>query len=263
MRLGLPAGRRGLWLAGAAFVVLVVAGVAAAVLLTRGGGGGSAARTTTATTASPSEQISSAVQRATENTAVVPAVVGLGEKQASARITSVGLQALGRSQASSKRQGVVLAQNPAAGKRLARGALVGLVVSAGPRSGTVPPVVGLPVAKAVAALRAAGLGVRARHVPAQRRAGLVDTQTPAAGTRLRHGIVRLTVSEGPPPVTVPAVVGSTHAAAVRTLRAAGLVASVQRLASQRPAGTVIAQSPPGGTRRLRGSTVRIRVSSGP
>jgi eukaryotic-like serine/threonine-protein kinase len=246
--------------------VLVAAGVAAAVVLTRGGGGsgGAGGRTAAATTtAGPGAQISSAVQRATENTAVVPSVVGLGETEASARITSVGLQALGRTQTSPRRRGVVIAQNPAAGKRLAHGALVGLVVSAGPRSGTVPAVVGLPVARAIAVLRATGLGVRARHVPSQRRAGLVDAQSPAAGTRLRHGVVRLAVSEGPPPVTVPVVVGSTRARALRALHAAGLVASVQRLASQRPAGTVIAQSPPGGTRRLRGSAVRIRVSSGP
>jgi hypothetical protein len=68
---------------------------------------------------------------------------------------------------------------------------------------------------------------------------------------------------GEAPVTVPNVVGQTQEDGTTTVEAEGLVIAVVTAVSSQPAGTIIAQSPPGGTLVLPGSTVTLTVSSGP
>jgi eukaryotic-like serine/threonine-protein kinase len=74
------------------------------------------------------------------------------------------------------------------------------------------------------------------------------------------GIVLLT---RPGDVTVPRVVGQDVSAATADLRAAGLEASVDRVASGRPVNQVLAQDPGGGEEAKEGSTVTLTVSDGP
>jgi eukaryotic-like serine/threonine-protein kinase len=74
------------------------------------------------------------------------------------------------------------------------------------------------------------------------------------------GIVLLT---RPGDVTVPRVVGQDVASATSELRAAGLKAGVDRVASSRPVDEVLAQDPGGGDQAKDGSTVTLTVSSGP
>ena len=74
------------------------------------------------------------------------------------------------------------------------------------------------------------------------------------------GIVLLT---RPGDVTVPRVVGQDVASATSELRAAGLKASVDRVASSRAVDEVLAQDPGGGDTAKDGSTVTLTVSSGP
>jgi hypothetical protein len=68
---------------------------------------------------------------------------------------------------------------------------------------------------------------------------------------------------GEAPVTVPNVVGQTQEDGTTAVEAEGLVIAVVTAVSSQPAGTIIAQSPPGGTLALPGSTVTLTVSSGP
>jgi len=74
------------------------------------------------------------------------------------------------------------------------------------------------------------------------------------------GVVLLTRTAS---VSVPGVVGQPVQSASTQLRSAGLKVSVERTASGRPAGQVLAQDPAGGAHVKKGSTVALTVSDGP
>jgi serine/threonine-protein kinase len=129
----------------------------------------------------------------------------------------------------------------------------------------VPNVVTRPVAEAVQALRDAGLSPATEEVPNDQVApGVVFDQDPPAGTRVKRGAtVRLKVSAGAPPVSVPAVVGTALDDARDVLSGAGLAVDVRLQPSDtEPAGQVLAQEPAAGTAVPRGTTVTLTVSSG-
>jgi serine/threonine-protein kinase len=129
----------------------------------------------------------------------------------------------------------------------------------------VPGVVTRPVDEAVQALRDAGFRPVTEEVANDQVApGVVFDQDPPAGARARRGAtVRLKVSAGAPPVTVPAVVGSTVDDARDLLRGAGLSVDVRLQPSETdPQGQVIDQSPAAGREVPRGTTVTLTVSSG-
>jgi eukaryotic-like serine/threonine-protein kinase len=134
----------------------------------------------------------------------------------------------------------------------------------------VPDVVGAQSATAEAALRDAGLRANLHTVPSSQPGGTVVAQNPAAGAEVDEGsAVRLNVSAGgtppapPEPATMPDVVGLAQTEAVRALQDAGLIAAVQLVPSQEPAGDVVAQAREPGTSLERGDTVQINVSTGP
>lgn len=134
----------------------------------------------------------------------------------------------------------------------------------------VPNVVGSTQAAAEAAITAAGLvvsNVTTAYNPVVP-AGSVISQLPVAGTGVAAGTpVALVVSLGPEPVLipVPAVVGSTQAAAQAAITAAGLVVGNVTTAYSPavPAGRVISQLPAAGTAVAGGTPVALVVSLGP
>jgi hypothetical protein len=76
--------------------------------------------------------------------------------------------------------------------------------------------------------------------------------------------VRVVLSAGPAPVSVPAVVGQPASAAQGALEAVRLRATlVQVPAPGTPAGVVTGQSPRAGSRLLPGSSVSLRVAEAP
>jgi len=94
--------------------------------------------------------------------------------------------------------------------------------------------------------------------------GVVISQSPNAGFKAaKNSTVDVTVSTGLPQVEVPSVVGKSRDDAVSTLTSAGLKPKVFQIHSSRPPDTVTAQDPTGGTKVLKGSRVRINVSTGP
>src|SRR5919206_2389170 len=115
-------------------------------------------------------------------TRTVPSVVSLTKAVAVKRVTGAGFNAQIRFTPSSSKKGMVIAQAPEGGARLSQGGTVALTVSAGKPKLGVPDVVGLPVAKAVKKLKAAGLGFNQRVVFASARPGRITAQRPAAGT---------------------------------------------------------------------------------
>ena len=213
-------------------------------------------------------------------TVTVPNVVG---KKASAAVPILrrrGLAVQTSSVISRKPAGVVLGQSPAAGAKVAKGSTEVIRVSRGLIQ--VPNVVGQPRASAVASIRGAGLVPEAFTVPSTQPKGTVVAQRPRAGTRVPRGSkVRLNLSNGrstggvppppppppPPPaatrVAVPDVTGQAQEAAQRRLNVAGLKSGVVYVPSDQPQGTVVSQSPSGGTTVKRGSRVQLNASLGP
>ncbi len=131
----------------------------------------------------------------------------------------------------------------------------------------VPNVVGQTQASATTALTSAGLAlgnvVQTYHptVPA----GSVINQMTPAGTYVALGThIDLTVSKGPQPVLVPNVVGQTQADASTAITGAGLIVGsiVEAYSPTVPTGSVIDQTPVGGTSVLPGTAVDLTVSKG-
>lgn len=132
----------------------------------------------------------------------------------------------------------------------------------------VPDVLGLSQAAAVAALQAAALTANPIDqvfdpvVPA----GLVRGQSPAAGGSIAAGDpVRIEVSRGPAPVTVPRIVGLDLLNADLRLFDAGLQLGATDYVNRDdlPIGTVIEQNPAPGRDAAPDSAVAILVSGGP
>lgn len=141
--------------------------------------------------------------------------------------------------------------------QLPGGEPVDLVVSTGPRARQVPSgMEGLSFAEAESQLAVERLeATRVDEYSSTAADGLVIGVDPEGGTELsRGGVVTLTVSRGPEPVTVPDVVGGGLSAAVDTLKAAGLCIGE----TDGPADTaVIATDPLAGTVVFVGTCVRI------
>jgi serine/threonine-protein kinase len=92
----------------------------------------------------------------------------------------------------------------------------------------------------------------------------VISADPPEGSSVDAGThVRLVVSSGPVQVKVPDVVDQDSSAAHDTLRNAGLKFTDTQEVSDKPKGTVIAQTPIAGSTVDKGSNVELTVSKGP
>jgi len=127
----------------------------------------------------------------------------------------------------------------------------------------VPAVVGLQEAAAKNKLDSAGLKSKVSEQFSSKTAGIVVAQTPGGGTQVgKDHVVALAVSKGPSAVAVPNTVSLSETDAVAQLTEAGLKADVVQVPSSQKVGTIVAQSPAGGTSVDPGSTVRLNVSKG-
>jgi eukaryotic-like serine/threonine-protein kinase len=175
--------------------------------------------------------------------AQVPDVVGSKSSAALARLQAVGLTGQVTTVPAQAAAGIVVAEVPAAGAKVAKGSTVSLKASTGPA--TVPDVRGQPAADAKGALRTAGLvpvefqvpgnqpkgtvtamkPLPNKNVPSSRPMGVVTGQNdPGGGTKVKKGsTVLLAVSRRPNPslTIVPDVVGKTQQSATTTLQNAG------------------------------------------
>ena len=160
--------------------------------------------------------------------------------------------------------GLVYAQNPVAGRRIAKGQPVTIWVSTGPPRSTVPDLRGKQETDAVAALTQLHLRPDIHNVPSDKAAGEVLAQDPPAGTKLQVGKrVRINVSKGPQPIAVPSVINLPIEQASSTLQAAGFQVTTRFVDNNQPANTVIDQSPSAGGSAAKNSIVSLTVSKGP
>ena len=197
--------------------------------------------------------------------APLPDVAGISASRAKAKLTQAGYTPVTESQPSATvASGHVISTDPPAGTELQFGSQVTVLVSSGPVQITVPDVVGEPRAAAEATLTNAKLTVGAvtQQTSSEQSPGTVLEQSPAAGSSLvSGGKVDLVVAQAPQEATVPDVRGAAGQAASHTLERAGFKVEKRHRKTSEPAqkGVVLEQSPAGGTRVRKGSTVTIEV----
>jgi beta-lactam-binding protein with PASTA domain/predicted Ser/Thr protein kinase len=230
---------RRLWLV--VLAILVACGVAAAIYFAVGG-------------------------NSTQKT--VPPVVGEQFDTARTVIQNAGFQVSKLPESSTKPPGVVFAQNPNGGAKADAGSTIQLTVSTGPpKPGpvSVPNVVGESLPQAQQDLSKVGLKTRVVSQASSQSANQVLNQTPNAGQTVAAGqTVTLTVSNGK--ITVPNVNGETESQARSNLSNAGFnsVTTSNQPSSSQPAGTVLSQSPAGGTAADPASTtVNLVIAQAP
>ena len=131
---------------------------------------------------------------------------------------------------------------------------------------TVPALVGKTVQVAEQSLASQGLQLGEQTPTASDQPkGTVLTQNPAAGSQLAKGqAVSVTVSAGRAQVQVPTLTGLATAddAQVALAEVQLVLGTVTQRDSGEPEGTVLSQSPAGGTTVNAGSKVNITVSNG-
>jgi eukaryotic-like serine/threonine-protein kinase len=125
-------------------------------------------------------------------------------------------------------------------------------------------VVGEKLDQALEDLRRANLKGKVRRIDSNQPQDEVVSQSPTAGASVQQdSTVTLRVSNGPKPVIVPNVVGSTFDSANSALLGRGFAVRRKDVDSDQPKDTVIAQSPDAGTYQPPGSTIALSVSKGP
>ncbi|MEV4624178.1 Stk1 family PASTA domain-containing Ser/Thr kinase [Asanoa sp. NPDC049573] len=137
-------------------------------------------------------------------------------------------------------KGVVIAVDPPVGTETKPGDKATVFVSKGKAPLTVPRVVGKNVNDARNELVALGLEPLIAYKASDQPRDTVTKQTPNDGAGVEKGAkVELEVSEGPPQVVVPRLIGQPCQQAVLALQGMGLQANPQL----NPNGTVFAQNP--------------------
>jgi serine/threonine-protein kinase len=194
--------------------------------------------------------------------------VGLQEKQAVENIRADGfaidLQHIHRQPNARQPAGVVYDQDPDAGERQDKGNFVSIWVSTGAPKTTVPNVKGLSRDEAVSRLASANLQANVHEVPSSEQPDVVLAQDPKAGERVDQNTkVRINVSTGPRPVSVPNVVGQAYDSAASLLQGQGFAIAKKLVDSNQPAGVVVDSSPKPGSSVAPGSSITLLVSKGP
>jgi eukaryotic-like serine/threonine-protein kinase len=193
----------------------------------------------------------------------VPPVAGIKESLAVDKIRGADLvPQVARSFSDSVEKGTVIDQSPQAGEKVAKHSNVGITVSKGKETVTVPSVIGKNRDDAISTLVNAGLEPKAFAVASSRPVDTVTGQDPPAGKVVDKGSrVRINYSSGPAEVDVPSVIGLQFDQASAALQGQGFAVARTDVESDRPKGEVVDQSPSGQAQK--GSTINLSVSKGP
>ena len=197
-------------------------------------------------------------------TVTVPNVVGQPFQSAELTLQRHNLNVVTKFHASSKRENLVISQDPKAGQKVEENTKVTLVVSGGPLSVTVPDITEKTPQEAAQILKGAKLrlGIKVAEEPNDTiPKGSIVRQIPPAGDSVSaHSSVNFVLSTGPQPVPVPNVVCMTVSEAKDKIKGAGLLPQSGGTASQPnlncPQGNkVAATNPDAGTLVDPGSTI--------
>lgn len=197
----------------------------------------------------------------------VPSVSGMSVTDATVAVTELGLKIAQTEKKFSSvvTKGDVIGTDPDAGTKLLKGSSVTLIVSKGPQPIKLPSVKGLTLEAATEKLQSAGFSVvtQVRAFSSSVATGKVIKMSPRSGSKqLPEATITLTVSDGPPPVTVPNVVGKTKKTAFSLLEAAGLVPVIEtsnKCTKGASNSAVLQQSAKAGSKIARGSTIKLGI----
>jgi len=155
--------------------------------------------------------------------------------------------------------GTVLGTNPEVGKPIAPGAQITLIVSKGRAPITVPMVIGMQYAEALALLQSLNLKVTHEVVAdTTKPQGEVLEQTPPGGSGVEKGTeVKLKISNNVNMVGMPNVVGAGCGDARNALQGMGLQVQVEGGFIAEHFGKVVSQQPEAGKPVQQNGTVRI------
>jgi serine/threonine-protein kinase len=198
---------------------------------------------------------------------VVPDVSNLPRQQAIQALNTSGFRVAEDPEPSSKvPKGNAIRTSPPKNKVIPKGTEVRLFISSGPPQVQVPSVVGQDKGVASARLKDAGLNLTQELVDSDQPKDRVISQSPTAGSTVNKGTrVAIQISRGPQKVEVPEVVGQSQSDAEATLGDAGFKVKVveRETTDTTQFGTVLRQTPPAGSKEVKGSTVTIIVGVAP
>jgi serine/threonine-protein kinase len=197
----------------------------------------------------------------------VPSVSGQSVADATVAITAVNLEVSGTTSKFSSvvTKGMVIGTDPDTGTKLLKGSAVTLVISKGPQPIKVPSVKGLGAQAAIDKLQSAGFTTvtQVREFSSSVASGKIIKVSPRSGSKqLPEATITLTISDGPPPVIVPNVVGKTKKQAFSALEGVGLVPVIDtsnKCSKRIVNSAVLEQSAKAGSKLPEGSTVKLGI----
>ncbi|MFE7425531.1 Stk1 family PASTA domain-containing Ser/Thr kinase [Streptomyces sp. NPDC057545] len=195
-----------------------------------------------------------------------PNLVGLtvDEAQTRAERSDVVLKVGSHEPCEDQPKDKICSQTPTAGDKMAEKDTVTVVVSAGPPKVEVPDVTEKSEANARKNLEDKGFTVNVTAVESESRPGTVIKQDPVGGTKAeKNSEVTITVAKQATQ-QLPPVTDRSYDDAVAQLTALGFK-NVSRtdVDSDKPAGTVISQNPPGNSAQPLDAQIVLTVSKGP
>jgi len=190
----------------------------------------------------------------------------LAEAQAIAKDVGIRLDNDGEAFSETVPPGQTFNQSPAVGDKVFERESVHLKVSKGPAPREVVNTTGQTLEQGRQALADKGFVVTTENkfdevAPANK----ILAQSPSSGEQPRGAEIRLVLSGGPEPRTIPDVNGQSFEAASEAVTALGLrvVRGPDGFSDTVPSGRVAATSPGPGGKAARGAAVTITVSKGP
>jgi eukaryotic-like serine/threonine-protein kinase len=196
----------------------------------------------------------------------VPDVVGASQAAGEKALRDKGFSTDSTFETSQRQKGEVIGQDPSGGDKAEKGSTVHLTVSGGPGQANVPSLAGLGRRAAAKKLTKLGFGVdeQEQFDETVKRDHVIETRPPE-GTQLDKGTtVTLVVSKGAEQVELPDETGKKLSDARADLEGLGFKVGVTREESdEKDPGTVLSQSPEGGGKADKGSTVALTVAKEP
>lgn len=157
--------------------------------------------------------------------------------------------------------------NPKAGQKAKKNSQVDLYISRGIEYVKVPDLTGAEGEKAGILLKEAKLKIAesSEEYSDEVEKGKIIATAPEAGTSLRHHSgVKLIVSKGKEPITLPDFAGKSEEEVAKTLSDLKLkMDKTTEFSDSVPRGQIIGQEPAAGTTLYHGDQVKVRVSQGP
>lgn len=157
--------------------------------------------------------------------------------------------------------------NPKAGQKAKKNSQVDLYISRGIEYVKVPDLAGKEGEKAGILLKEAKLKIAesSEEYSDEVEKGKIIATAPEAGTSLRHHSgVKVIVSKGKEPVTLPDFAGKSEEEVAKTLSDLKLkMDKTTEFSDSVPRGQIIGQEPAAGTTLYHGDQVKVRVSQGP